>query len=142
MTGDDDYWVFFTTYHPTARKEHRCGECGRAIVKGERYWTMGGLNDDRTFVWHKMCEHCEVASGWLMVVCDGYLFGMTREDLRNHVDGDESYLRSRPLTRLARWWAAGWRNRAGELRPVYDVMTVTDEAIEAYRKRYRAAVPA
>lgn len=41
----------------TARREHRCGECGRKIVPGERYERVAGLSVDG---WYhaKTCAHC------------------------------------------------------------------------------------
>ena len=140
MYGDDEYWHWYTEYHPKARKEHRCGECSRTIAKGERYWTQGGITDDQEFQWHKTCEHCAAASKWLEVVCDGWIFNARFADLYNHVAGDERYLRSRPLTRLVRWMRADWSDKNGDLRSLDDVETLTDEAIAAYRAEYDRAV--
>lgn len=132
MVGDDDYWEFYNEYTPRAKQDHVCGECGRTIAKGERYRTQGGKNDGQ-FEWHKTCLHCDAASKWLVVVCEGWIFGARQEDFLSHVVGEEKYVRSRPLTRLVRWMVADWRDRAGELRPIEDVQAVTSEAIQAYR---------
>lgn len=115
-----------------ARKDHRCFECGRTIAKGETYryeaWLWEGDFDTA-----KVCQHCLQVRRWLSAACDGWVYGELAADLAEHVTGDESYLRSRPLTRLLRWMEADWHNRAGELRPVEDVRLVTDQAVEAFR---------
>lgn len=142
MVGDEEYWDWFTSHHPRARKEHVCGECRRTIRRGETYWRHGGVHEG-TFVWHVMCEHCEAATGWLVIVCDGYIFGRTEEDFTSHVTGDERELRSRPLTRLLRWMRADWCDRSGALRPVGDVMDLSNDAVRAYREQrdaYRSPV--
>jgi hypothetical protein len=141
MTADEDYWDFYTSCNRTARKEHWCGECGRAIRVGERYWAQGGRTDG-CWEQHKTCAHCDEASEWLLEVCEGWVFDHREEDLRDHVIGDEKELRSRPLTRLVRWMAADWHVRSGQLRPLDDVRALTDEAIAAYRAQYRLAVSA
>lgn len=138
MTGDDDYWEFYNEFNPKAKVEHTCVECGRTIAKGERYWTQGGKNDG-SFVWYKTCAHCTAASRWLDVACEGWIFGRREEDLSDHVVGYEKELRTRPLTRLYRWMRSDWRDRAGELRPLGDVVTLTDEAVAAYRAQYAKA---
>jgi hypothetical protein len=138
MVGDDDWWDFFTSYHPKAKQDHRCGECQRTISKGETYWTMGGKHDGE-FVWFKTCEHCQVASDWLQVVCDGWLFQRREEDFWNHVLGDESEIRTWQLTRLFRWMRADWRDRVGNLRPIEDVQALTDSAISAWRAQLAQA---
>lgn len=121
-----------------ARKEHRCGECGRTIGKGETYEYLTGLiyghwDTERT------CEQCIAAARWLTVVCEGWLYQGVQQDLGEHVVGHESYLRTAPLTRLYRWMLADWRNRAGDLRPVEDVRAVASAAIEAYERQLTAS---
>lgn len=134
MVGDYDYWEFYNEYTPTARKDHRCQECGRTIAKGEKYCTQGGLNDGH-FQWYKTCAHCDAASRWLSVVCDGWIFGRRREDFGEHVVGYEKDIRSRPLVRLYRWMVAKWQTPTGELRSVDDVEALTEEAVVAYRRQ-------
>lgn len=135
MTGDDEYWDFYTEHTPRARQDHPCGECGRTIRKGERYHTQGGLNEG-AFLWYKTCSHCDEASRWLSKVCDGWVFGRREEDFLEHVVGDETYVRSRPLVRLVRWMRADWTDRDGNLRPIEAVKALTNEAIVAYLDQY------
>jgi hypothetical protein len=41
-----------------ARKEHRCMECGRTILRGERYLYVTGIFDGGPFT-HKECWRCQ-----------------------------------------------------------------------------------
>jgi len=42
---------------PVARKIHICGECGKEIKIGQRYWKIRGIWDEH-FETHKMCKSC------------------------------------------------------------------------------------
>lgn len=139
MTGDEEYWLLYDSKSHVARKNHTCTECGRIIHKGERYKRQGGVTEDG-WEFHKTCAHCDAASEWLDVVCQGWIFGRREEDLLDHVSGDESELRSRPLTRLVRWMRADWADRDGNLRPLDAVTAVTTEAIDAYKRQHARAV--
>lgn len=134
MYGGDDEWDVFNTEERRAAKDHRCGECGRIIVKGESYTYAKGLFDGHWST-YRTCAQCEEAKGWLVAVCSGYFFEMTTEDLRNHVDGDEWYERSPALVRLVRWQAYDWYDRHGNLREVDDVKALVTRAIEASREK-------
>lgn len=124
-----------------ARKAHRCGECGREIEPGETYEYLWGICDGEQFI-AKTCAHCVEAREWLDVVCEGWLYSMVAQDLREHVDGDESYMRSRPLTRLVRWQGAKWRRRDGQLRTVEEVGEVVVQAIERAQEKLAADLTA
>lgn len=132
MVSDDAYWEFSSSKHPKARKDHACGECGRTITKGETYWFFVGSYDG-SFSTHKTCEHCDIASAWLVEACGGWVFNARQEDLGEHVDGEESYLNSPALEELYGWMKADWRDDAGDLRTPAAVKTLTDEAVLAYR---------
>lgn len=75
----------FTETHPTARKEHRCCECGRVIHPGERYERIDGVWDRADGMQtYKTCSHCQMARSWLQAECGGFLFTEVAEDLRDH----------------------------------------------------------
>jgi len=54
-----DYYpqTVWETY-PTARKEHKCIECGSVISKGEKYYRHAQVNEDGFFTC-KMCMACK-----------------------------------------------------------------------------------
>jgi hypothetical protein len=136
MYSDGGGWKLYDERDRRAAKDHRCDECGRTIAKGETYRVCTGLSYDfdnwSTF---RHCAHCRQAIRWLIAVCSGYMFEMVAEDLRNHVDGEEWYERTAPLTRLVRWQVSDWRTPNGDLRPVEDVAALVDRAIEASRRK-------
>lgn len=138
MIDDAEPWTFYHQEIRRAGKPHRCNECQRTIERGEQHGYAVGLTDDR-WSYFRVCLHCCHAARWLIEACDGFLFDAVEEDLLEHVTGHESYLRTAPLTRLARWMAADWRDRSGRLRPVDDVRAVADRAIAAYLKHYDQA---
>src|SRR4051794_10869820 len=85
-----------------ARKEYRCNECRRTIGVGEAYlyeaWIWEGEFDTA-----KTCLQCKQVREWLEVACEGWNYSELEEDLFDHVTGEESIMRTRPLTRLAQW---------------------------------------
>ena len=138
MIGEDE-WDFYARDERRAAKAHRCCECGRTIEIGERHqYARGAMNG----YWsaYRTCAHCDAAAEWLVVVCGGWLYEATSMDLRDHVDGEESYLRTAALTRLVRWMKADWRRPDGSLRPVAEVVLQTNRAIDAHRTRHPLAV--
>ena len=141
MMEDAEPWTLYRQEERRSARDRRCDECQRDVAKGERYLYWTGLFDG---YWStgQVCLQCYEAARWLRVACEGYLWNAIAEDLAEHVTGEESYLRSAALTRVVRWQAAKWRNRAGELRPVEDVKPVVDRAIASYRAQYEKAVAA
>lgn len=98
MIDDLDPCEFYHEAKHKARKQHRCGECGRTIEPGETYMSASGKSDGD--VWTaKVCRHCRVAVAWLAAQCGGSVFGEIAEDLRNHVD---EYSRAPGVKKLAR----------------------------------------
>ncbi|MGD9798876.1 MAG: hypothetical protein AB7H43_14475 [Acidimicrobiia bacterium] len=83
----------------TARKDHRCGDCGRTIAKGEPYtrgvWLMPGEGHMAV----SMCSQCVHAGRWLRKVCGGHFWPGVIEELQEHWD-EEFELRSPGLARL------------------------------------------
>lgn len=107
--NEADPWRVYRWKMRTARKTHQCYDCGRDITPGERYHWATGLWDDlpRWYVF-KMCAHCDAASNWLMVMCNGYLYGGVGEELREH--WNEEYLtRSPGLGRLVLGHERRWQ---------------------------------
>ncbi len=72
-SGDaDGFSEFFDVTFPVARKSHKCSECGRKIVPGEKYeYTRGKFDGD--FWQEKTCLICaEIADAFY---CDGRMYG-------------------------------------------------------------------
>lgn len=72
----------------TARKAHRCGECGITIQPGTVYTAEGGINDGRAWD-QKLCLPCAglVAWGWSypsVFDSDGRELGGMLTDLVQH----------------------------------------------------------
>lgn len=89
-----------------ARREHRCDECGRTIVPGERYEHVSSLYDG-SWSTLKTCPHCLAASQWLRIVCRGYLVGNLHEELLEHWREDELYRSlwlGRAIVGMTRQW--------------------------------------
>lgn len=98
----------------TARKPHRCGECGRDIAKGERYHSGGGLMEG-SWCTFKTCEHCRAAADWLVTVCGGWVYDAVREDLHEHFREGYGIWLGRAVVGMKR----KWRRRDGALmRPM------------------------
>ena len=123
--GDEGFWR--TKPHMVkARKEHRCGDCGRDIAKGEHYWSGVWL----AYGSHspmKMCVQCHTAGRWLRVVCGGHFWPGVIEELEEHWD-EEWELRSHGLGRLVKVGKSRWQ-RNGELIPVATVNRWVDSAL-------------
>jgi len=67
----------------TARKNHRCMECGVRIKKGTRYWFDNYFHEE-TITYHKMCLDCKSLRD--VFFCDGYIFTEQIERLREHIE--------------------------------------------------------
>lgn len=86
VDGADTDWTPFATVERRARKEHRCGECGRTIEPGESYWILGGVAEG-TIYRTKTCAHCKAGPcAWLVKHCRGYLLEGVLEDIEEHWD--------------------------------------------------------
>jgi len=65
-----------------ARKEHKCGECGCVIQKGESYEAYAGKSNG-DFYWSKTCEDClSVRSEFF---CEAWNFGEVWTSLKGHI---------------------------------------------------------
>ena len=83
MTDGEDP-DFISSSALKARKQHRCGECGRAIEAGETYERTAGCWDGAVST-HKTCAHCVVAATWLLDECRGFLFRGVKADIHDHL---------------------------------------------------------
>lgn len=81
----DGYSTYLQDIHRKARKPHKCGECYRAINKGEVYLYEVVVFDEQVSS-HKTCLHCEIARKWLEQNCSGFVWGEVEEDLAEHCD--------------------------------------------------------
>lgn len=82
--GDPDFGPEWSSERwVTARKPHRCGECGRTIIPKERYERVAGVWDG-DFLTQLTCEHCVVARGWLERVCSTWLYNAVLADMQDH----------------------------------------------------------
>lgn len=78
---DYDPPEFYDRREPTARKEHRCAECGGRILPGERYERVSGKWDG-DFSQFKTCCRCTSLRDWVKahVPCFCWAHGNIRED--------------------------------------------------------------
>lgn len=129
MADSADPCEVFETCWYTARKQHRCGECGRTIEPRERY--------EKTFVVfegdassHKTCGHCVEARRWLLRECHGYVVGEVETDLREHWEEArhvKAYL-TRELARIVYGLRVQWTRRDGTVMALPKVRDVEVEA--------------
>lgn len=112
-----------------ARKIHRCAECRRAIVSGERYHTEAHVFEGR-FTRHKTCTHCMVAREWLRQECGGWIYREVRADILEHCqEGRYPFA----LYRIAVGMSQHWLTAAGDLRPIPSLPQTTHERMNHAR---------
>lgn len=100
---------FYSEKMVTARKPHRCCECGDVIERGQRYERATGKSDD-TMWSESTCAPCaEIRDAF---VCGSWLYGRLWESI------EESMFfvwdRSGPLDCLAKLETLGARNKCRE----------------------------
>lgn len=78
--GDETDFQCSTT--PVARVAHQCGECKRAIVKGERYERYVTKNDGEISA-SKTCAEC--AEIRRALYCEGFYFKCLWDDIREQI---------------------------------------------------------
>lgn len=126
VDGGDGYVLLLSTRFAVAHKTHRCAECGREIVPGERY-CMDRYVWDGEFHNHKTCAHCDVARQWLAGECGGWLYTAVEEDIREHATSGAPF----SVMRLAVGMAWQWRTPRGKLLPVPKLPHTTHERVLA-----------
>jgi hypothetical protein len=112
----DDAALILAEENLKAKKDHKCSECGRIIVVGEKYYRERGKYDGSMFT-HKTCEHCQVARTWMYRECGGFVYGEIEEELREHWNESHEY-RNRELARLIYGMSRFWKRRKGGLMPI------------------------
>jgi len=77
---------FYCKTEYTARKEHKCAECGRAVEPGQRYEKVVGKWDGR-LGFFKTCSRCTALREHLSahVSCFCWAHGHLLEDIREEV---------------------------------------------------------
>jgi hypothetical protein len=83
----DGYGTELRDTQHTARKQHRCEECGRTIKPGDRYGTFTGLYEGDFFM-VKHCLRCTKARHWLGKRGHGWEGGQILEWVRICVETD------------------------------------------------------
>lgn len=114
--GYDDSPEVYREEVRTARKKHKCNECGRDIKPGETYENHFYVYDgDPGTV--KICAHCRIAKTWIKVNCGGWVFEQVREEIEEHA---KEYPRlALPLLRIAVGMKRRWRRFVGDtLMPI------------------------
>ena len=76
---------FIASTHPTAKKAHKCYECGRQIYAGEVYERTSGKWDGKFYVF-KTCEQCEDLRDSLYALGFCPAFGDVRADHREYIE--------------------------------------------------------
>lgn len=91
---DDGYNEFQNETSPKARKEHQCYECGKTILKGEKYHRFSGKFDGEMFSF-ATCDDCEILRAQIAVMetddgCKGEEticpYGQLMEEARERFD--------------------------------------------------------
>jgi hypothetical protein len=103
IDGADYTWDFYTQKTPTARKAHRCYECGRTIEAREVYDLLTAKGPEG-IERYKTCAHCLVARNWLFAECGGYLAGGVGEDIDEHVSEGYGFGVARLSVGMRRQW--------------------------------------
>lgn len=101
---DYDPPQFYTQADRKARKEYRCDECFRKIIKGETYRNHFGVYDNNKGTTFRTCIHCCVAVDWLMKQCNGYTHGNVMYEILEHAEEYRSMYLYRLYVGMNRHW--------------------------------------
>ena len=84
---DWDAPTFYHRENRTARKQHKCDECGVSIVPGECYEHVRGKWDGDVGVF-KTCPRCLALREWVVahVPCSCWAHGNMREDVLSEAE--------------------------------------------------------
>ena len=123
LIDDAEPCEFWNETRRTARKTHKCSDCGRKIRPGERYRTVA-TKWDGNFSMTKECAHCEAAGVWLIDRCGGYPIASVKEDLTNH--WYEGGVHEIQLARLIIGARRKWTRRDGTPVPLPQVVLLAE----------------
>ena len=76
---DGDDCIVLSEYVRTARKEHKCYECGAKILPGNKYLIQNTARDGEMQVF-KTCTDCKAKMDFLSKECGGFVYGGVCED--------------------------------------------------------------
>jgi ribosomal protein S27E len=103
---------FNSTIYRTARKAHRCEECGRTIEPGERYSRTAAVWEGDFFT-NVACLHCARAR-MVADYADNYYNEVYYGGLSEWVDNDDQD----ETLRIRAGFRARWRYQSGALMPL------------------------
>lgn len=118
---------FYSATTVTARKEHKCGDCGRKIEPGTQYERTAGAAYGDFWTW-KNCLHCKAYRAVVRAIDeDSYYdedgFSLSDWHLNYGTAPEIAHMVKDPIKalayyRIARWFEARWRDRDGQLREI------------------------
>ena len=109
--GTDSDTTVYWAVRPTARKAHRCYECGRQIQPGERYERVRAVVDGEPGV-YRTCVYCLGVRDSVEAAaqCFCWQHGNMLEDATEWVR-EEAYRIPGLAMRVGRWIVEGKRDR-------------------------------
>lgn len=114
----DERVEVFQAVDRVGRKEHRCSECRRPIVPGEKYhYEFGKLEGEP--VTYRTCSHCMIAREWLRKNCGGWIYEGVIEDISEHAQQYPDL--AQPLSAIVSRAKQKWLSIGGQLMPVPDM---------------------
>lgn len=80
----DDYPEIYKERARVAKKEHKCSECSRLILTGEKYRSAFMVFESHPAAF-KTCRHCRVGQQWLLDNCGTFAHGGLMEEMEEHI---------------------------------------------------------
>lgn len=82
VDSGDDMPEIHSEYDYTAKKQHKCSECGRIIMPGEKYEYVFGVWDGIPSI-YKTCRDCQSVRNAFF--CEGWLYSMIWDNVWEHL---------------------------------------------------------